>query len=48
MRPGRNKWSREIVQPWDKVLVPYQWIHITISLNVSQILKMPPVGEVND
>ena len=30
----REKQSREtIVQPWGKVLVPHQWIHITISLS---------------
>ena len=47
MRPGRN--SQE--EPWGRILVPHQWIHITISLSCSSDTETPSRWEkltIND
>ena len=44
-RQGRNS-QETTVQPWDRILVQSQGIHITISLSSSAELKPPPMEDV--
>ena len=40
-RGTKNPHATETAQPWDRVLVPPQGIHVTISLSSSAELKPP-------